>query len=562
MKTEAWKYYLQFFRRSYRALSISLIAAIGQSAILVPIGFLIRGLFDHVLPARNVSQLLSYSAAILCAYLLNEGLALLLRLESARATREATQRLRNELLDKAYDLSRSFYGNTDLAQVHSRLVLDTERTDFMSVLLLNQLLPACAAILILGALLAFLSPILFVMLIAVAPLVYLISRAVNKRVRKQVLQSRRASELFHKGIWLVLQIMDLTRMQAAERFERERQSQAIGSLRENNERGMRLEAASQTMHRAIVATINVLILAIGGTMVATNHLSLGALLSFYVVTALLKDHILAVLLLSPHMIAGDEALQAIYGFLKTNDPEPYQGTKLISFHGLIEFRNVSFDYADHPTLRNIQLRVEPKQTVALVGPNGAGKSTIIHLLLGFYRPQDGTLLADGMEYEQISMPDLRRQIGIVPQDPIIFPGTITENIAYGVPDATIEGVEEAARVATADEFIRRLPKGYETLVGERGMLLSGGQRQRIAVARALLRDPVLLILDEPTNHLDPAAMQLLLRNLNEHSQKAGILLISHDRNVLASATHLILLEDGRVVFHGSPDEFKLDKLTV
>src|SRR5262249_54881560 len=152
-------------------------------------------------------------------------------------------------------------------------------------------------IVILGGLLAFLSPWLFLILIAIAPLVYVVSRTVGGRVRKQVLQSRRAAELFHKGMWLVLQLMDLTRMQAAERFERERQSRTIGHLRENNERGMRLEAAFQSMHRSIVATINVLILAIGGTMVATNHLSIGALLSFYVVTALLKDHILAVLLL-------------------------------------------------------------------------------------------------------------------------------------------------------------------------------------------------------------------------------------------------------------------------
>jgi len=563
MRREAWKYYLLFFRRSYRALFVSLIAAIGQSAILVPVGFLIRGLFDHVLPARDIRQLLIYSFGILAAYLLNEGLALLLRLESARATREATQRLRNELLDKAYDLSRSYYGKADLAQVHSRLVLDTTSTDFMSILLLNQLLPASAAILILGGLLAFLSQPLFLVLIAVTPLVYVTSRAVNKRLRKQTLHSRRAGELFHKGMWLVLQLMDLTRMQAAERFERERQSRAIGTLRENNERAMRLEAASQIMHRSMVATINVFILAIGGTMVAMNHLSLGALLSFYVVTTLLKDHILAVLLLAPHLITGDEALQAIYRFLKTNDPEPYQGKQPISFRGSIEFQNVSFDYADHVTLRNVQLRVEPEQIVALVGPNGAGKSTIIHLLLGFYRPQEGTLCADGIPYDHISMPDLRRQIGIVPQDPIIFPGTIAENIAYGVPDASIDEVKEAACTATADEFIRRLPKAYETLVGERGMLLSGGQRQRIAVARALLRNPVLLILDEPTNHLDPAAMQLLLQNLATQAKRSGILLISHDRSVISSAASVILIEDGRITFQGSPEELKFGhKLTV
>ncbi len=170
--------------------------------------------------------------------------------------------------------------------------------------------------------------------------------------------------------------------------------------------------------------------------------------------------------------------------------------------------------------------------VALVGPNGAGKSTVVQLILGNLRPEAGRIYADGNSYEEIDLVRLRRAIGVVMQEPMLFSGTILENITYGCPDADADEVARAARLSTADSFIQRFPNGYQTVVGEHGFLLSGGERQRIALARAFLRRPKLLILDEHTNHLDAQSVSDLFQNLHELDDAPSIRVISHDATVV------------------------------
>jgi ABC-type bacteriocin/lantibiotic exporter with double-glycine peptidase domain len=182
--------------------------------------------------------------------------------------------------------------------------------------------------------------------------------------------------------------------------------------------------------------------------------------------------------------------------------------------------------------------------VALVGPNGAGKSTIVSLLLGLYRPDAGRLLADGRPYDELDLDDVRRGIGVVLQDPLIFHGTIRENIAFGLPDAGDARVEEAAEWATAAAFVRRLPAGYETDVGAEGVRLSAGQRQRIAIARALLARPALVVLDEPATYLDAVATAALVANLAALPWRPALLVIGHDELLLPAVDRVYRLEDG------------------
>src|SRR3954447_11214852 len=191
--------------------------------------------------------------------------------------------------------------------------------------------------------------------------------------------------------------------------------------------------------------------------------------------------------------------------------------------------------------------IEPGEWVALVGPNGAGKSTIVNLMLGLYRPDEGAVLADGVAFDGVDIHSLRRRIGVVLQDPPLFPGTVRDNIAFGEPDATDEAVSRAATAATAARFIEELPLGYDTPVGDEGELLSGGQRQRIAIARALLREPRLVILDEPSTSLDRHATDALLQNLRSLPEAPAVLLVTHDDVVARTAERTIAIRDGRIV---------------
>jgi len=223
--------------------------------------------------------------------------------------------------------------------------------------------------------------------------------------------------------------------------------------------------------------------------------------------------------------------------------------------GLVELRDVSFRYGDGRwILRDVDLTVQPGRTVALVGATGSGKSTLVMLLPRLYDVTSGQLLIDHADVRDVDVGSLRRDVAFVSDDPFLFSATVRDNIAYARPDASEEEVRDAARRAGADGFIEALPRGYETRIGERGYTLSGGQRQRIAIARALLKDPRILILDDATSSVDATTESRITRALGEAAEGRTTFIIAHRLSTIALADEIVVLEEGRIVAHGSHDE--------
>ena len=545
--SDGWRLYVAYLRGSYRVLLLSLPISVGQMLTIIPIAAVVRHAFDAIVPAGDVLALALAGLLILALYLANLALTLWSRHLVLTATKRAIGDLRLDLLRCCYERPWASFREENTGRLHAAIVQDTERVDVMTVALVGVLLPE---LLVVGALcvaLVRIDPTLFAALVAVVPVLVLVSRYLTWQAREQAASFRRSFERFSAGIAFALRAMELSRIQGAEQQELERQRAHVDDLRVTSGRMAWRFTLQTSVQYAVLAASGVLILVVGGRGVASDAISLGQLLSFSVATALLVKHLGAAMGAVPQVIVGRESLLRLAEILLEGDETPPAGLAVGPFRGNVAVRGVWFQYGERPLLRGVDLELRPGTTTALTGLNGAGKTTLIQLILGLQRPDRGELYADGRAYGELDLVGLRRCIGVVPQEPLIVDGTVLENVCYGSPGADRDAAIEAARLALADDFIRELPSGVDTPVGEEGVRLSGGQRQRIAIARALVRRPALLILDEPGNHLDRPTVRRMLEHLRRVTPAPAILFVTHDEEIMARCDVVCRLDDGSIV---------------
>ncbi len=542
-----WSGYMARYRGHGPRVGGVVVAALVQSVLVAPFVWLVRELFDRVLPRGQVSELALYGAGLLAVQWSGGALAVWVRKQTLTITKEVITGLRLELLERIYDLPRAFHSGVEQGRLHASLVQETERLDVMSNALVAQLLPAAMGGLVLGLALAAIEWRLALAMACAAPFLVAVNRAMKPRLEERFRKFRQSFEGFSQGMLFVLGHVDLSRMQSAVELEKEKQTRNLEKLKEASTRLAWLDTGYGQAQTAIATTASVLVLLGGGWLVARGQMTLGALLSFYVTAGLLHQHLRTVLTAVPQVLAAGESMKALAALLDETSREPYQGSERGPVPESYRLESVTFGYQpERALLKDVNMRLERGRTVALLGPNGCGKSTLAYLLAGFYRPLEGRLLAGELPYDQAEIAWLRSSMAVVWQDPQLFHGTIRENITYGRPEAHQMEIEAAARRATAHEFIASLPLGYDTVVGEQGVLLSGGQRQKIAITRALLRNPRLLILDEPTNHLDGRAIEQLMKELEERKADRATVIISHDPDVARHADESWVLDDGRL----------------
>ena len=288
----------------------------------------------------------------------------------------------------------------------------------------------------------------------------------------------------------------------------------------------------------------------GGNEVISGNLTSGSLIAFLVYSVNISNPVKRLGNVYGSIQRAVAAAERVFDVLDTS-PEIQDAPgaiELPSVKGRVTFENVTFEYrAGEPALRNMSIDIPPGQVLAIVGPSGAGKSTIANLLPRFYDPQEGRILIDNVDIKNVTVRSLREQIAMVPQDTILFSASIFENILYGRLDATREEVMEASRAANAHDFILQLPDGYDTQIGERGCQLSGGQRQRISIARAILKDPRILILDEATSALDAESERLVQEALDKLMVGRTTLVIAHRLSTIQRADSILVLDKGRMI---------------
>jgi len=469
----------------------------------------------------------------------------------------AVMDLRNDVYEHLQKLSLRFYEGQQTGQIMSRLTTDIQvvqegltRNALQMITAFLTMAWGVCFILVLNWRLSLLS-------ILALPVVLLAISSAGKRIRRasEQIQSRLAD------IQTVLQ-ETINGVRIVKSFGGE-EREALRVRKEGMDafraimRSVRVGAALPAFVELVGAFGIALVIAYGSYLIGVGITTIGGLTKFVFAADKVAT---SARRYSGIMMAYNQMLNAASRTFEILDEEPDVvdmpgAVELKEVVGRIDFRNVSFSYErGRPVLQNISFHIDPGECVALVGASGAGKSTIANLVPRFYDPDEGCVLLDGRDIREIKLSSLRRHIGLVPQETVLFAGTVRDNIAYGRPEATFDEVVEAAKAANAHGFISALPDGYDTVVGERGVKLSGGERQRIAIARAILKNPRVLILDEATSSLDSESERVVQEALEKLMEGRTTLLIAHRLSTVRRATRILVLEGGRIVEEGTHEE--------
>jgi len=472
------------------------------------------------------------------------------------ATNRIAVRLRNDLYAHLQDLSLSFFERTRVGHLMSRMTNDVGLIQGSA----SQIIHLVSGPLTIAAL----TYAVFRMnwrlaLVATIglPLMSYAMIAIGRGMRKltETIQIRLAD--IAATVQETLSAVRIVKSFGMEDYETSR-------FEDENERTYGAAMRAVRRNAAMVPTIELIgvaavaiVLWYGGTMVSARGFTIGSLTAFLVALDKIATSAREVGRLNVTYHQTMAGAQRIFDVLdEVPEVQEAPDAKLLPpIQGRVEFRDVSFAYTGgKPVLEDISLLVEPGRQVALVGPSGAGKSTIANLIPRFYDVSRGAVMIDGVDVRAVTLNSLRQQIGIVPQETILFSSSVKENIAYGKIRSSDEEIQEAAKAANAHEFITRLPQGYDTLVGERGTKLSGGERQRVAIARALLKNPKLLILDEATSSLDVASEAIVQDALERLMENRTTLVIAHRLSTIVGADKILVMERGRIVEAGTHRE--------
>jgi ABC-type multidrug transport system fused ATPase/permease subunit len=540
-KGVTWSFFLAF-------------AAMGAT-VLIPYltGRAINGVTRH-----DRHTLIVWAVAIGVAGLLRLALSVVRRLVAGRVSLGVELDLRNHLYEHLQNLELSFFDRQQTGQLMSRATVDLQAVRFFLGYGLIFIGQSLLSILLAAAAMFALRPDLAALSLAPVPFVILIAYRYGKHSRPAIQEAQqRIAELTADAEENVSGIRVIKAFaQEARQLTRFRGS--VGRVFDQQMKATRIQARYTPLISFLPNLGLAVVLLVGGRQVIDHTLSIGAFTAFYAYLLMLISPMRT---LGYMLSAAQRATASGARIFELLDRKPAMtvpegAPELPAGPGRISFEHVGLTFAgtSHPALHDVNLDIAPGRTVALVGAMGSGKTALISLLPRLYDATEGCVLIDGARVDEVQLTSLRREIALVTDDPFLFSATVHDNIAYARPEATRAEVERAAQAAQADGFIQKLPKGYDTLIGERGLTVSGGQRQRIAIARAILADPRILVLDDATSSVDASTEQEIKLALREVMAGRTTFVIAHRLSTIALADEIVVLEDGTVADTGTHDE--------
>jgi ATP-binding cassette subfamily B protein/subfamily B ATP-binding cassette protein MsbA len=449
-------------------------------------------------------------------------------------------------------LSPLYHGHTSTGDLLARVTVDPS---CVRILINEALLPAVQGAITTVAMFVImfsLQPVLAAVALGTVPVMAL---AMQRFAGPMKHRNRRARDV--EGEMMSLVEQTLTAIPVVQAFTREpRQHERFRVLAGRGVRAWESATALSMQFKFVIGLATAVgtaaIMYVGGVLVLEGELTVGSVVVFLAYLTALYGPLNSITYTGETLqYAAAQADRVLEVMAARPDVDDAPGARDVRLRGSVHYEDVIFGYQrDRPVLRNITLHAEPGEVVAIVGPTGAGKTTLVNMLMRYFDPWSGRVTIDGVDLRDMTIRTLREQVALVLQEAFLFPLSIRENIAYGRPGASDEEIVAAATAANADDFIRRLPAGYETVVGERGVTLSGGERQRLAIARAFLKDAPILVLDEPTSALDSRTEALLLEALERLMRGRLTLIVAHRLSTIRHADQILVLDDGRVIQRG------------
>ena len=473
------------------------------------------------------------------------------------ATRYAETGLRRALVRKLQQLSISYHKETQSGRLQSKIMRDVEAVETLSTQMFLSILNIALNIAIALIVTINKSLVVFIFFLLTTPIAAATMVFFRNVMKKRNNEFRKEMEETSARVMEMVELIPVTRAHALEEEEVQKMS---GQLFAVAEKGYRLDVIQSlfgSVGWAIFQIFQVVCLGFTGFLAIKGTVMPGDITLYQSYFATIVSQVSSLMSLIPTIAKGIESVNSIGEVLLEDDIEQNEGKEIIKdIYGEFDFKDVTFRYnnIDRPVLHNLNLHVDKGETIALVGESGAGKSTILNLVIGFNQVNSGEVLIDGHNMKDIDLRSYRKYLAVVPQTSILFSGTIRDNITYGVDNVDEATLDEIVKAANLTDLINSLPDGLDTMVGEHGGKLSGGQRQRISIARALIRNPKVIVLDEATSALDSISEKLIQEALNNLTKDRTTFIVAHRLSTIKDADKIAVIADGHCVEYGTYDE--------
>lgn len=489
----------------------------------------------------------------------------------AKTIRSVERELRSSLIKRLQQLSIAYHNQMQSGRLQSKIMRDVEQIENLSSQVFITILSIALNIIVALGVVIFKNLMVFIFFIATIPVAVIIIAVFSGRIKRYNTDYRKAMEETSVQVMEMVELIPVTRAHGLEKQETKKIDNQLINVAKKGLKLDLIQAYFSSISWVAFQVFQIICLGFTGYIAVKGYITIGEVVLYQTYFGSIVAQISGIITLLPTIAKGLESVASVGDILLCDDVENNRKKKkLANVDGHITFKNVDFKYKDSevPVLKDLNFTINPRETIAFVGPSGAGKSTILNLVIGFFQTTAGQVLIDNQDIKSINLPSYRSHIAVVPQNSILFSGTIRENIIYGTNDISEEELNKIIKAANLEELVESLPEGLDTKIAEHGKNLSGGQRQRISIARAFIRNPKILILDEATSALDSVSERKIQKSIENLVKDRTTLVVAHRLSTIRNADKIAVIGNGGLQEFGTYEElmekkgefYKLKKL--